>query len=338
MAFPPAAPVRVAILAFDGCMTSAVTGILDVLQIANQWAAQSPSGPASGFTTCVLSTCSTVTGSAGFAIPAEPLDATRPIDIAVVPPIFGPVAATLAANPTIVAWLQRRSQQGAIVASVCAGAFFLAAAGLLAGRRATTNPLFAAAFQRQYPDTTLLLDRRIVDEGRVLSAGSTSAFLDLAVYLVDRFAGHAIAMATAKSLSIDKNHRSQLPYFLWFAARDHGDPAVLALQTWMEEHFASPITAAQLARKSAMSQRSLNRRFLSATTLTPTEYLHRLRVEAAKRFLETSDLNIDEITERVGYADSRSFSRLFRTGAGVSPREYRTRFGAATLGKAKDSI
>ena len=324
------APIQVAVLAFDSCMTSAVVGILDVLQIANQWSAQSSDGSAVKFAACVLAEAQVVTGTAGFVIPAEPLDDTRHIDLAIVPPIFGPVAETLAANTAITASLQRRSHKGAIVASVCAGAFFLAAAGLLVGRRATTNPLLAAAFRQAYPETTLLLDRRVVDEGRVLSAGSTSAFLDLTVYLVDRFAGHAIAVATAKSLSIDKNHRSQLPHFLQFAGRDHGDAAVLALQTWMEAHVASPTTAAQLARRGAMSQRSLNRRFLSATALTPIEYLHRLRIESAKQLLETSDLNIDEITERVGYRDGRSFSRLFRSIAGLSPREYRARFGSGS--------
>jgi transcriptional regulator GlxA family with amidase domain len=118
-----------------------------------------------------------------------------------------------------------------------------------------------------------------------------------------------------------------LPYFVHVAAKDHGDSGVADLQAFMEEHYGSPITVADLARRSAMSQRTLNRRFRSATQRTPIEYLHLLRIEAAKRLLEATSLTVDEITARIGYEDPRSFSRLFRTYAGLPPRDYRKRFG-----------
>jgi transcriptional regulator GlxA family with amidase domain len=315
-----AAPVRVAIVAFDGCMTTAVAGVLDALAIANHNAGRLV------FDAGVVAARDTVAGSGGFAIPAAPLDDAA-WDVAIVPPILGPLEETLAANAPIAGWLARRAADGAIVASVCAGAFFLARAGLLAGRRATTNPMFADLFRRAHPDTQLEPERRLVDEGRVLSAGSTTAFLDLAVYLVDRFAGHDVAVATAKMLSVDKNARSQLPYFLHFARRDHGDAAVLALQSWLEDHFTETPSGEDLARRGGMSQRSLNRRFLTATGMTPTTYLHHVRIEAAKRLLETTALTVDEITARVGYEDARSFSRLFQRLAGLPPRDYRARFG-----------
>ena len=314
--------IRVAIVVFDGCMTSAVTGLLDALQIANLWGA--------AFIATTIGAGGAVTGSSGFSIPTSPLD-DAPYDIAIVPPIMAPIPDTLAAGAAIVAWLRRRATTDTVIASVCAGAFFLAEAGLLAGRRATTNPMFADAFRRRFGDVELACNERLVDEGRVLCAGSTTAFLDLAVYLIDRFVGHAIAVATAKSLCIDMVHRSQQPFFLYVAPKDHGDAGVLELQTWLEGHYSGPIEAAQLARQGAMSQRTLNRRFRSATGLSPIEYLHRLRIEGAKRLLETSALSVDEITARVGYADARSFSRLFRTSAGLTPREYRTRFGPQRL-------
>ncbi len=307
--------VRVAVLAFDGCLSSAVVGLLDAFHLANRWTADGqPAVPPTGrFSAGILAACQTVCDG---------------VDVVIVPPMIHDPASTIAANRPLVDWIADYATKDGIVASVCAGAFFLAEAGLLSGRRATTNPLFAAAFQRAHPDTTLLLDRRLLDEGRVVTAGSTTAFLDLAIYLVDRFAGHAVATLTAKALSIDKNHHSQLPYFLPFADKGHGDTAVLGLQTWMEEHFAEPISAQQMARRSGLSQRSLNRRFPSATRSTPVEYLRRLRIEAAKKLLETSDLNVQEITSRVGYQDARSFSRLFRAGTGQSPGEYRARFGS----------
>jgi transcriptional regulator GlxA family with amidase domain len=320
-------PITVSVFAFDGCMTSAVTGLLDALQIANLWALTLNVSQANPFVTSIVApSTSTVRGSGGFMIPAIPMaDAPRP-DIAVVPPIMAPIQETLAANQEIVQWL--RSPHGAVVASVCAGAFFLAEAGLLSGRRATTNPAFASLFRQSYADVELVPEERLVDTGQVLCAGSTTAFLDLGVYLIDRFVGHEVAVLTAKTLCVDKNHRSQLPYFLYVAPKDHGDSAVLAQQAWLEEHYVKPLDTDALAQRGAMSQRSLNRRFRTATGMTPGEYLHRIRVEAAKRLLETSDLSVDQVTSQVGYQDARSFSRLFRSFSGLAPTEYRTRFGS----------
>jgi transcriptional regulator GlxA family with amidase domain len=190
------------------------------------------------------------------------------------------------------------------------------------------NPIFAPALLRAHPSTRLQLDRRVVSDGRILTAGSTSAFLDLALHLIDRFAGHDVAVMTAKLLSVDKNQRSQLPSFIPFADKSHGDQAVIALQSWLEDNFSTALSTEQLARRAALSLRSLNRRFRSATGVSPIAYLNRLRIEAAKRQLETSSLNIQEITEFVGYQDARSFSRLFRAGTGLSPSEYRQRFGS----------
>jgi transcriptional regulator GlxA family with amidase domain len=307
-------------------MSSAVVGLLDAFHIANRWIALSGAKDAA-LAPVVLGARAVVTGSAGFDLRSEPADRALAVDVAIVPPTLTPVEETVAANQWLVEWLGLYAEAGGVAASVCTGAFFLARAGLLVGRRATTNPAFGAALLRIEPGARLLLERRVVDDGRILTAGSTTAFLDLAVYLVDRFAGHAAAVATAQALSIDKNHRSQLPFFLPFAEREHGDAAVLALQEWLEERFAERVTAPHLARRAALSQRSLNRRFLSATGLTPMGYVHRVRVEAAKRLLETSKLHVQEITVRVGYSDARSFCRLFRDHAGVSPRAYRERFG-----------
>jgi transcriptional regulator GlxA family with amidase domain len=320
-------PMTVAVIAFDGCMTSAVTGLLDALHIANLWALTLNVSQVNPFVTSIVAPSTrTVRGSGGFTIPTSPLaDAPRP-DVAVVPPIMAPIQETLSANQEIVEWL--RSPHGALVASVCAGAFFLAEAGLLAGRRATTNPAFARLFRQSYADVELVPEERLVDSGEVLCAGSTTAFLDLGVYLIDRLVGHEVAVLTAKTLCIDKNHRSQLPYFLYVAPKDHGDAAVLAQQTWLEAHYGEPLDIDALAQRGAMSQRSLNRRFRIATGMTPGEYLHRIRVEAAKRLLETSDLSVDQITSQVGYRDARSFSRLFRSFSGLTPTEYRIRFGS----------
>jgi transcriptional regulator GlxA family with amidase domain len=319
----PRRKVRIGVLAYEGCMSSAVAGLLDAFHIANRIAAWMRAD-APVFVTTVLGLRRVVRGSAGFRIASEPLGRSARLDVAVVPPMLSPPEETLAANAAVVDWLKRYARGGGIAASVCVGALFLARAGLLEGREFTTNPAFAPALLREHAGARL--DRRIVDDGRVVTAGTTTSFLDLAIHLVDRFAGHEVAVATAKALSVDKNRGSQLPYYLPFAEKNHGDSAVLALQGWLEEHFAKPLTAEAMARRAAMSQRSLNRRFLAATRLTPRRYLARLRIEAAKRLLETTDRTVQEITSAVGYEDTRSFARSFRASVGLVPAAYRKRF------------
>jgi transcriptional regulator GlxA family with amidase domain len=162
-----------------------------------------------------------------------------------VPPIVGPIAETVAANPQIVTRLQDRADHE-VIASVCTGAFFLAEAGLLSGGRATTNPAYAEAFRGRYADVDLVPGERLIDRGNVLCAGSTTAFLDLGIYLIDRFASHELAVLTAKSLCIDLSRRSQLPYFVYVAPKDHGDAAVLALQLWLEQHHHRALSMGEL--------------------------------------------------------------------------------------------
>ena len=321
-------PLDVAVVGFDGCMTSAITGLCDIAQVANEWAVARSGSLAGAFKPRIVSMGSNVVaGSAGFTIPATPIDQSQRPDLVIVPPIVTPVPETIAQSGELVAWL--RSLRGTIVASVCGGAFFLAEAGLLAGRRATTNPALAGLFRGSYPDVSLEPEERLIDTGDVLTAGSTTAFLDLGVYLVDRFVGREVAVLTAKALCIDANRRSQLPYCLYIAPKNHGDEAVLSVQQWLEQGYKQKTGLDALAKRARMSERSLSRRFVGATGLTPVEYLHRVRIEAAKHLLETSMQSVAEITDAVGYQDARSFSRLFRKLTDVGPCEYRDRFGLA---------
>jgi transcriptional regulator GlxA family with amidase domain len=256
-----------------------------------------------------------------------PIAALGQVHVVVVPPILEGLDESLERHAELIAWLRASAARGTVLASVCTGAFFLAEAGLLDGRRATTYPGRASSFRRRYPRVTLDADRRLVDEGVVVSAGATTSFLDLALHLVERYAGHAIAVLTAKVLAVDKNRLSQRPYFLFADQRDHGDAQMLQIQDWLEEHHRDAVDIQALGRLVAMSVRTLNRRFRAATGESPISYLHRIRIEAAKRMLEDTRANVDEITRAVGYGDARSFSRLFKRETGLAPRQYRERFG-----------
>jgi transcriptional regulator GlxA family with amidase domain len=185
----------------------------------------------------------------------------------------------------------------------------------------------APAFRQRDPHIELEPARRLVAEPTVVCAGATTAYLHLAIHLIERAAGHAFAVFVAKHLIVDTNTSPQAPYFLLHPMKQHGDPDILALQEWIEAHYRDEVTTSALADQGGMSERSLSRRFRSATGESPRAYIRRVRIEVAKRLLESESLTIDQITDRVGYVDQRSFARLFKQTTGVSPGEYRRRFG-----------
>jgi transcriptional regulator GlxA family with amidase domain len=160
----------------------------------------------------------------------------------------------------------------------------------------------------------------------VICAGATTSYLYLAIHVIDRLAGHDLAVATAKALSIDRHPDSQRPYFLFIAPRDHGDDKVLMLQTWIEAHHDKSIGLDDMVAAAGMSVRNLNRRFVAATGLSPRQYLRRVRIEAAKRLLERRGATLDRVAGAVGYGDTRAFVRAFCEVAGLSPGQYRQRF------------
>jgi transcriptional regulator GlxA family with amidase domain len=247
-------------------------------------------------------------------------------NVVLIPPIFNDIIQTLMQEKDLISWLSSFPPKSTLLASSCTGAFLLAEAGLLDGRRVTTNPAFSALFERRYPAVRLALEQRLIDDNMVICAGATTAYLNLAIHVIDRLAGHDLAVATAKALSIDRNPETQLPYFLFIAPKDHGDDRVLHVQSWIEAHHGEPIGIDDMVHAAGMSVRNLNRRFVSATGMSPGDYLRRVRIEAAKRLLEAPNMPIDRVAGEVGYGDTRAFIRAFRAVAGLSPGQYRERF------------
>jgi transcriptional regulator GlxA family with amidase domain len=319
------AVTTISIVVTDGCMASAVHGIRDILTIAGLIAASE--GRPAPVEIRVAGSGKTVRDLSGLPISTDDeLDRASAADAVIVPPVFFvDLDDWLRANRDVVELLADGSER--VSASVCTGAFLLAEAGLLDGRVATTNPTSAPLLAARYPRVRVDARRRLADEGAVISAGSTTAFLDLALHLARRTFGHDIAVAAAKRLCIDVNRDDQTPYFPFESAKRHGDTQIASLQEWLEANYADRTSLERLASRAGMSERTLHRRFRDATGYSPRTYLQRVRVEAAKHMLETSRAGIAEITAAIGYEDARSFGRLFRKVAGLTPVEYRRRFG-----------
>ena len=228
--------------------------------------------------------------------------------------------------PGAIEWIKRHAEQSTAIASVCTGAFLLAATGLLDGKTATTHWAFAEEFRQRYPAVHLQPEKIITDEGKLFCSGGFTAGMDLALYLVERYCGPEVAIGSAKAMVYDLNRVSQTPYSVFRLLKNHDDAAILNVQIWLENHFAEKISYPDLAGRFGLTTRTLERRFQAATGITPLYYLRKVRIEAARRLLEESGKSFDEISWEVGYGNSGFLRKVFVQETGLHPPAYRRRF------------
>lgn len=224
------------------------------------------------------------------------------------------------------AWVKEQYFKGATVGGICGGTFLLAQTGLLDGKTATTHWGFVQEFRKRFPQITLLPEKLITDEGDLLCSGGCNSYVDLSVYLIERFCGRNVALQCSKTMLHDFARSSQAPYMVFKHNRNHNDRQILEVQNLIEEKYSNNFDPEQLARECGMSRRTFERRFKKATGLTPVFYLQRTRVEAAKQMLETDRQTFDEISYRAGYEDASYFRKVFIKHTGLSPSEYKTKF------------
>src|SRR5258708_11243947 len=244
-------------------------------------------------------------------------------DLVVVPGLDDDLAASFTENRSWAPWLAEWHAAGARIAGSCTGAFLIAEAGLLDGRQATTHWLFADELRTRYPAINVTADRMIVDTGDVITSGGATAFLNLVLSLVERFAGHDRANLAAKVLLVDGHRTSQLPYIAFGRERSHDDLIVHQIQQHIDMHLGEPLPARDLARKFGLSEPTLSRRFAAATGRGPQAYVRHARIQHAMRLLETTGDAIDQICRHVGYSDPAAFRRAFSQATRLPPSQYR---------------
>ncbi len=226
-------------------------------------------------------------------------------------------------------WLAVRHAQGTTLCSVCAGAFVLGETGLLEGRPATTHWAFADALAARFPAIRVETDRMVIDDGDIITAGGILAWTDLGLTLVERLLGPSVMLATARFLLADPPGRQQQPYSSFVPRLDHGDAAILKVQHWLQATGAKDHAVPALAKRAGLEERTFLRRFRKATTLRPTEYAQQIRIAKAREALELSRRPVAQIAWEVGYGDAAAFRKLFQRVTGLSPADYRNRFGVA---------
>lgn len=255
------------------------------------------------------------------------LDIAR-TDLVVVPALWRNPKRQLQQNPQVLAWLVQQYQQGASFFAVGTGVCWLAQAGLLDGKPATTHWHYLDQFAKDYPRVLLQRRHLLTQSGRIYCAASVNSGADMMVHVIATHFGRDVALLVEQQFSPEVRTPFEKNVYYADSAHQHPDETVALLQTWLQQNLQQDICLAQLAAIANLSERQLDRRFRAVTGLTPMRYLQRLRCDAARELLQHSNLSIGAISAHVGYNDAAYFTRLFHRWAGQSPSAFRQKVRA----------
>jgi transcriptional regulator GlxA family with amidase domain len=247
-------------------------------------------------------------------------------DLIIIPAFGGDMQTAIRRNDEFIPWITSQHYKGAEVASLCVGAFLLAATGLLNGKECSSHWLFANQFREMFPNVTLVDDRIVTEQQGLYSSGGATSYWNLLLYLVEKYAGRDMAIMAAKMFALEIDRKSQSPFIMFNGQKTHEDEPIRKAQEFIEANIAAKISVEDLAFKFAIGKRHFERRFKKATNNSPMEYIQRVKIEAAKKHLESSRKNINEVMYDVGYSDTKAFRTVFKKVTGLSPAEYRNKY------------
>ncbi len=247
-------------------------------------------------------------------------------DLVIVPSLNHNFEKAVKGNKPLIDWIAKQYKEGAEIATICTGAFLLASSGLLDGKSCSTHWAAAENFRQMFPDVHLQTDKLITDEKGIYTNGGAYSFLNLMIYLVEKYYDRQTAIFCSKVFQIDIDRNSQAPFTIFSGQKQHGDEMVKEAQAHIENNLHEKISVEQLSSQLAVGRRNFDRRFIKATGNTPVEYLQRVKIESAKKELENSRKTINEVMYEVGYSDVKAFREVFRKITGLSPAEYKGRY------------
>ena len=259
--------------------------------------------------------------------PTKTINQVRKTDLIIVPGVVGDLREQIKLNAPLIQWMkEQRIGQHAEIASLCRGAFLLAETGLMHGKTCATHWLTHDLFKEMFPNVKLAEDKIICEDNGIYSSGGAYSFLNLLLYLIEKYYGRETAIWCSKVSEIEFDRIDQNQFVIFNGQKDHTDEEVMAVQEYIEAHYAEKLSVEELAGKTASSSRNFVRRFKKATHNTPIEYIQRVRIEAAKKKLEASTMNVHEVMYASGYNDDKTFRTLFKRYAGLTPLEYRNKY------------
>ncbi|MGC3946909.1 MAG: helix-turn-helix domain-containing protein [Chryseolinea sp.] len=320
---------HISILVPKGAILGSLEGSRQLLTQVNQFFLARGSDPIFQVQLVGLSKEASLAGGLFVAHPEKTIHDVHRTDLIIIPAVDGDLTQAIDANKDFFPWIVKQYNQGAEVASLCLGAFLLASTGLLSGKRCATHWMAENAFRKMFPDVTLVTEKVITDEHGLYSSGGAFSYMNLILYLIEKFAGREMAVLAAKVFAIEIAREDQLSFIIFQGQKDHDDEQIKKAQEFIEANFHEKITVDQLASRFAIGRRNLERRFKKATSNTVVEYIQRVKMEAAKINLESSRENVNEVMYKVGYTDTKAFRNTFKRITGLSPLQYRTRYNKA---------
>jgi transcriptional regulator GlxA family with amidase domain len=323
--FLPNGPRVIEVLAFPSVQLLDVAGPLQVFASANDLVAESGGVPP--YAPRVVAQGAGIVASAGLGLATVPLPpADAALDTLMIAGGQGVEAA--ADDPVLVDWVRTRAMSARRVASVCTGAFLLAATGLLDGRRAATHWSVCTELARRFPAVHVESDPIFIRDGSVWSSAGVTAGIDLALALVEEDLGRNVALGVARYLVVFLKRPGGQAQFSAALSLQAVDDRFGALHDWINDHLAGDLSLGILARQAGMSERSFSRRYTEATGVTPARAVERLRVEAVRRLLSDTRLPTKRIAARCGFGSEETMRRSFVRLLASTPQDYRARFSS----------
>jgi transcriptional regulator GlxA family with amidase domain len=247
-------------------------------------------------------------------------------DLIIIPSLNHNYQKAVKGNKPLIDWIEKQYREGAEIASICTGAFLLASSGLLDGKTCSTHWAAADNFRNMFPEVDLQTDKLITDENGIYTNGGAYSFLNLLIYLVEKYYDRQTAIFCSKTFQIEMDRQSQSAFIIFKGQKLHEDEMVKKAQAYIETNLDEKISVEHLSSRFAVGRRNFDRRFIKATGNTPVEYSQRVKIESAKKAFETSRKTINEVMYEVGYSDVKAFREVFRKITGMSPLEYRNKY------------
>ena len=259
--------------------------------------------------------------------PTASISTFQKTDLIIISPISGDLEKAIETNKELVGWIKKqRIEYDSELASLCKGAFLLAETGLVNGKNCATHWTVHDLFQQKYPKVNLVKENIICEDNGIYSSGGAYSILNFTLYLIERYFGRETAIWTSKISEIDFDRVSQSEFIIFSGQKEHTDVEIKAAQEFIEAHYSDKLHVESIAHSVNLNVRSFLRRFKKATSNTPLEYIQRVRVEAAKRKLESTTETIMEVMFGIGYNDEKAFRTTFKKYSGLSPKEYQLKY------------
>lgn len=322
---------HISILVPKGAILGSLEGSRQLLTQVNEFFKMKGAPPLFKVQLVGLSKETTLTGGLFTANTDVVLGDVKKTDLIIIPALDGDIKEAVEKNRDFIPWIIQQYKSGAEVASLCLGAFLLASTGLLKGRKCATHWMATNDFRKMFPDVNLVTEKIITDEQGIYSSGGAFSYLNLILYLIEKYAGRDIAVLSAKVFAIEIERENQLSFVIFQGQKNHEDEQIKKAQDFIEKNYQEKISVEDLASRSFVGRRNFERRFKKATSNTVMEYIQRVKIEAAKMSLESSRENVNEVMYKVGYSDTKAFRSTFKKITGISPLEYRNKYNKEAI-------